>query len=45
VERRFSNDERGELRKHLIELGGLIVKAGIVDPTCDDCASIYGALI
>ena len=30
---------------HLIELGGLVVKAGIVDLTGDDRAMIYGALI
>ena len=32
-------------RTHLIELGGLVVKAGIVDLTGDDCAMIYGALL
>jgi hypothetical protein len=31
--------------RHLIELGGLMVKAGIVDLTGDDRAMIYGALI
>ena len=31
--------------KHLIELGGLVVKAGIVDLTGDDRALIYGALL
>jgi Conjugal transfer protein TraD len=30
--------------KHLIELGGLMVKAGIVDLTGDDRTMIYGAL-
>jgi hypothetical protein len=37
-----------ELRKrmrHLIELGGLVVKAGIVDLTGDDRAIILGALL
>lgn len=29
----------------LIELGGLVVKAGIVDLTGDDRATIYGALL
>ena len=31
--------------RHLIELGGLVVKAGIVDLTGDDRAIIYGALL
>jgi len=31
--------------KHLIELGGLGVKAGIADLTHDNRAIIYGALI
>ncbi len=31
--------------RHLIELGGLIVKAGIVDLTGDDRTTILGALI
>ena len=31
--------------RHLIELGGLVVKAGIVDITNDDRATIYGALL
>ena len=34
-----------ERRKHLIELGGLVVKAGIVDLTGDDRAVIFGALL
>ncbi|RWR26331.1 conjugal transfer protein TraD [Sinirhodobacter populi] len=37
--------ERRKRTKHLIELGGLIVKAGIVDLTGDDRAMIYGALL
>ncbi|AXS40677.1 conjugal transfer protein TraD [Breoghania sp. L-A4] len=37
--------ERRKRTKHLIELGGLIVKAGIVDLTGDDRATILGALI
>jgi hypothetical protein len=37
--------ERRERTRHLIELGGLIVKAGIVDLTGDDRAMIYGALL
>ncbi len=35
--------ERRERTRHLIELGGLVVKAGIVDLTGDDRAMIYGA--
>ena len=31
--------------RHLIELGGLVVKAGIVDLTGDDRTMIYGAMI
>lgn len=31
--------------RHLIELGGLIAKAGIVELTDDDRAVIYGALL
>ena len=37
--------ERRKRTKHLIELGGLVVKAGIVDLTGDDRATILGALI
>jgi hypothetical protein len=37
--------ERRERTRHLIELGGLVVKAGIVDMTGDDRAMIYGAMI
>ena len=37
--------ERRERTRHLIELGGLIVKAGIVALTGDDRAMIYGALL
>ncbi len=37
--------ERRRRTRHLIELGGLIVKAGIVDLTGDDRAMIYGALL
>ncbi|TIT44243.1 MAG: conjugal transfer protein TraD, partial [Mesorhizobium sp.] len=31
--------------RHLIELGGLVVKAGVVELTNDDRAIIYGALL
>ncbi len=37
--------ERRQRTRHLIELGGLIVKAGVVDLTGDDRALIYGALL
>jgi hypothetical protein len=37
--------ERCKRTRHLIELGGLVVKAGIVNLTGDDRALIYGALI
>ncbi|WP_316213470.1 MULTISPECIES: conjugal transfer protein TraD [unclassified Bradyrhizobium] len=37
--------ERRKRTRHLIELGGLVVKAGIVNLTGDDRAAIYGALL
>lgn len=37
--------ERRKRTRHLIELGGLVVKSGIVDLTNDDRATIYGALL
>ncbi len=37
--------ERRQRTRHLIELGGLVVKAGIVELTGDDRAMIYGALL
>jgi len=37
--------ERRKRTRQLIELGGLVVKAGIVDLTGDDRAVIYGALL
>ncbi|NPU12060.1 conjugal transfer protein TraD [Bradyrhizobium sp. 83012] len=37
--------ERRKRTRHLIELGGLVVKAGIVDLTGDNRATILGALI
>jgi len=37
--------ERRKRTRHLIELGGLVVKAGIVDLTGDDRATIHGALL
>ncbi|PJI84452.1 conjugative transfer protein TraD [Yoonia maricola] len=36
---------RRKRTRHLIELGGLVVKAGIVEITGDDRALIYGALL
>ena len=35
--------KRRERTRHLIELGGLVVKAGLVDLTDDDRATLYGA--
>lgn len=37
--------ERRKRARHLIELGGLVVKAGVVDLSGDDRAMIYGAMI
>ena len=37
--------ERRKRTRHLIELGGLVVKAGIVELTGDDRTMIYGAMI
>jgi Conjugal transfer protein TraD len=37
--------ERRQRTRHLIELGGLVVKAGIIELTNDDRATIYGALL
>ena len=37
--------ERRARTKHLIELGGLVVKAGLVDLTDDDRVTIYGAFL
>jgi hypothetical protein len=36
---------RRERTRHLIELGGLVIKAGLVDLTRDDRATLYGALL
>ena len=36
---------RRERTRQLIELGGLVQKAGLVDLTNDDRAAIYGALL
>jgi hypothetical protein len=37
--------ERRKRARHLIELGGLVVKAGIVDLTGDDRATTFSALL
>jgi hypothetical protein len=37
--------ERRKRTRHLIELGGLVVKAGIIELTGDDRAIILGALL
>jgi hypothetical protein len=37
--------ERRKRTRHLIQLGGLVVKAGIVELTNDDRAIIYGAML
>jgi hypothetical protein len=37
--------ERRKRTRHLIELGGLVVKAGLVDLTGNDRATIFGALL
>lgn len=37
--------ERRKRTRHLIELGGLVAKAGMVDLTGDDRATIFGALL
>ena len=37
--------QRRTRTRHLIELGGLVQKAGLVDLTQDDRATIYGALL
>ena len=36
---------RRERTRHLIELGGLVIKAGLVDLTADDRATLYGAFL
>lgn len=37
--------KRRERTRHLIELGGLVVKAGLVELTSDDRTLLYGALL
>lgn len=48
-QRRFDTREwvvaRRERTRHLIELGGLIQKSGLVEIAGDDRATLYGALL
>ena len=37
--------KRRERTKHLIELGGLVAKSGLVELTSDDRAVLYGAFL
>ena len=37
--------KRRERTRHLIELGGLVMKAGLIDLTDDDRATLYGAFL
>jgi hypothetical protein len=37
--------KRRERTRHLIELGGLVVKAGLVELADDDRALLYGAFL
>lgn len=37
--------KRRERTRHLIELGGLVLKARLVDLTDDDRATLYGAFL
>ncbi|ESY94885.1 conjugal transfer protein TraD [Mesorhizobium sp. LNHC229A00] len=37
--------ERRKRTRQLIELGGLVIKAGIVELTNDDRTTIYGAML
>ena len=37
--------KRRERTRHLIELGGLVVKAGLVELTDDDRTTLYGAFL
>ncbi len=37
--------KRRERTKHLIELGGLVVKSGLIELTSDDRAVLYGAFL
>ena len=37
--------ERRKRTRHLIELGGLVIKSGVVDLTGEDRATIFGAML
>ncbi len=37
--------KRRERTRHLIEIGGLVVKSGLVELTNDDLAALYGAFL
>lgn len=37
--------KRRERTRHLIELGGLVVKSGLIELTGDDRTALYGALL
>ncbi len=37
--------KRRERTRHLIELGGLVVKSGLVELTNDDRTALYGAFL
>ena len=37
--------ERRERTRHLIELGGLVQKSGLVELAADDRATLYGAML
>ena len=37
--------KRRERTRQLIELGGLVIKAGLIDLTDDDRATLYGAFL
>lgn len=37
--------ERRKRTRHLIELGGLVIKAGLVEETGDDRATLFGAFL
>mgnify|MGYP003673257607 CR=1 FL=1 len=37
--------QRRERTRHLIELGGLVQKSGLVDLADDDRATLYGAML
>ena len=37
--------KRRERTRHLIELGGLVVKSGLVELTNDDRSALYGAFL